>query len=90
MPYRRAAGVSFEVTDGRAVLLDAAGSTMTTLNPTGTVLWRALERHLEPSELVGELAAVHTDVDPTRLTEDVERFLDALVDDGLVELVPPA
>lgn len=85
MPYRRAAGVTFEVTDGRAVLLDAAGSTMTTLNPTGTLLWRALDRELDADALTAELAVEFADVETERLRADVHHFLEELVGDGLIE-----
>ena len=85
MPYRRTAGVTYEVSAGRAVLLDAGGETLTTLNPTGTTIWRSLDGSRDVSELAACLAVDHPDVERRTLEADVEAFLAELDTDGLVE-----
>ncbi len=85
MPYRRTAGVTFEVSAGRAVLLDADGETLTTLNPTGTSIWRSLDGTRDVSELAACLAEEHPEVPHRTLEADVEAFLAELGRDGLVE-----
>ena len=85
MPYRRTEGVTFEVSAGRAVLLDADGETLTTLNPTGTSIWRSLEGSRGVGELAARLAEEHPDVPIRTLEGDVEAFLADLDRDGLVE-----
>ncbi|MEM8904448.1 MAG: PqqD family protein [Actinomycetota bacterium] len=90
MPYRRSAGVTFEVSDGRAVLLDADGDTLTTLNPTGTRIWQDLDGRRDVGELAARLGAVHPEVPVETLRTDVEAFLDELGSDGLVEAVAGA
>ncbi|MEO1060381.1 MAG: PqqD family protein [Actinomycetota bacterium] len=90
MAYRRADGVTFEVSGERAMLLDAAGATLTTLNPTGTAVWRALDGSRGPEELTALLAEVHPDVPATALRSDVEDFLQVLAADELIEPVDRA
>ncbi|MEO1062174.1 MAG: PqqD family protein [Actinomycetota bacterium] len=85
MPYRRTAGVTFEVADGRAVLLDAEGAMLTTLNPSGTSIWEGLDGRRGVPELAERLAEEHPEVPLRTLEADVQVFLGELVDDGLVE-----
>ena len=85
MPYRRTAGVTFEVSAGRAVLLDADGETLTTLNPTGTSIWHLLDGSRDVTELAACLAEEHPDVPAATLERDVEAFVAELDRDGLVE-----
>ena len=85
MPFRRTAGVTFEVSAGRAVLLDADGETLTTLNPTGTTIWRSLDGSRDVTELAARLAEEHPDVPIGTLEGDVEAFLDELGRDGLIQ-----
>ncbi len=85
MPFRRTAGVTFEVSAGRAVLLDAAGETLTTLNPTGTTIWRSLDGSRGTAELAACLAEEHPEVPIATLEDDVEVFLAELDRDGLVQ-----
>jgi hypothetical protein len=85
MPYRRTAGVTFEVSAGRAVLLDADGATLTTLNPTGTKIWRSLDGSRDVVELATRLAEEHPEVGQPTLEADIEAFLAELDADGVVE-----
>ena len=39
--FRRSDEVVFEVSAGRAVLLDRTGKELITLNPVGTLVWQA-------------------------------------------------
>ena len=85
MPYRRTAGVTFEVADGRAVLLDTEGAMLTTLNPSGTNIWQGLDGRRGVTELAERLAEQHPEVPLRTLEADVQVFLAELVDDGLIE-----
>lgn len=90
MAYRRADGVTFEVSGERALLLDAAGATLTTLNPAGTAIWRALDGHRGVDDLTAELADAHPDVPVGVLRADVEEFLEVLAADELIESIDDA
>ncbi len=79
-PPRRSDLVVFEVTDGRAVLLDASGTELITLNPVGTIVWNALDGTRDVDALARVLASEFPDVDPAQLVDDVRRFLDELGD----------
>jgi hypothetical protein len=88
MRYHRCADVSWEMADQRAVILDAGGSTLTTLNPVGTLIWRYLEQPRDTAEVSGHLAGRFPGVDPGRLHDDAEAFIGRLADDGLVVPAP--
>lgn len=85
MAVRRSPDVVDEEVDGRAVLVDAEGRELITLNPTGTLVWGLLdgERDLEEvarhvHENVGDEVALE------QVEADVRRFVDELVEEGLV------
>jgi hypothetical protein len=86
MRYHRCVDVTWELADDRAVILDARGSTLTTLNPVGTLIWHYLDEDRDPDEVAGHLLERFPGVDPARAHHDAETFIDRLVDDGL--LVP--
>jgi hypothetical protein len=88
MRYRRSSDVTWELADERAVILDAGGSTLTTLNPVGTLIWQYLDEGRDDTDILGHLARRFPGVDRERLQDDAEAFLARLVDGGL--LVPAA
>lgn len=75
----------FEVTDGRAVLLNAEGSELITLNPTGTAIWQALDGETDASGVATRLVEVFEGTTVDELGADIEGFLAELVRLGLVE-----
>jgi hypothetical protein len=82
--YHRSSTVTWELVDERAVILDADGSTLTTLNPIGTLIWRQLDEPRDPGELSARLADQFPSVDRRQLESDAGDFLDRLAQDGLV------
>jgi hypothetical protein len=88
MRYFRSAEVTWELADERAVILDAAGSTLTTLNPVGTLVWQFLDEARDDADITDHLARRFPGIERERLQDDAEAFLARLVDGGL--LVPAA
>lgn len=84
MRYQQASGVTAEPSGERLVLLDADGETLTTLNPTGALVWAALREPADLDGVVANLAAVFDDVDGDVLRADAGAFLEQLRDTGLV------
>lgn len=82
--YRRVDGLTWDVADDRAVILDAEGAVLTTLNPVGTLLWEALDTPGDPVGLTDVLAQRFPEVDGAQLREDVDGFLESLLGEGLV------
>jgi hypothetical protein len=85
MPYRRASGVTYEMSGERAVILDAAGSVMTTLNEVGSVIWRELDGERDSKALASDLAPKFDGVDTETLEADIDDFAASLLEAGLVE-----
>ena len=84
MRYQRSSKVTWELVDERAVILDADGSTLTTLNAVGTLIWRDLDQPREAAELSRRLVGHFPQVDPRQLECDADEFLHLLAGDGLV------
>ncbi len=74
-----------ELEDGTAVLLDLDTKFYYTLNPTGTLVWKALSEQPAPS--LGALArriSTAFRVDPATAERDILALLDELRADGLI------
>jgi hypothetical protein len=75
--------VMLQEIDGEAVLLDLKSECYFGLNLVGTRIWRLLERD-------GDLRSVHKallgefEVEPDRLSEDIQALVAQLADAGLV------
>jgi hypothetical protein len=86
----RASGVVFEVIDERAVLVDAAGKELITLNPTGTIVWQALDGRRGHAGLAASVLEEYPDAERGEVERDVETFLDELSELHLVDEGPDA
>lgn len=82
--FRRSDDVVFELAGDRAVLLDQSGTELITLNPVGTLVWRALDRPGDVHGIVEQLSKTFPDVAVEQLETDVAGFLDELAAAGLV------
>ena len=73
--------------NGEAVLLHLTTSQYHVLDPTSTEMWHAL---LTAGSFAAAVEAIHADydVDAAQLRADLERFVQQLVDRGLVRLEP--
>lgn len=83
MSIRRAPGVTYEMSGDRAVILDAAGSVMTTLNEVGTVIWCELDGQRDAAALATALAPKFEGVDAEALQADIDEFAASLLEAGL-------
>jgi hypothetical protein len=84
MALRRAADVTYEVVEGRALLVDGQGRELITLNPVGTMVWSALDGELDRDSLADHLLPQLEGVTREQLAADVAAFLDELEAEGLV------
>lgn len=82
--YRHADGMTWDDADERAVILDAGGSTLITLNPVGTAIWHQLGEARDVATLTDQLASSFPDVERDQLHADVTSFVDELVGEGLL------
>lgn len=86
--YRRAEDMTWDDAGERAVILDAQGSTLITLNPVGTILWHELAEPRDAQGLIDHLSGAFPEVDLGQIRHDVEGFVDSLLAEGLLVAVP--
>jgi len=72
----------------RAVILDAQGSTLITLNPVGTILWQELGEPKDAEALITHLCDTFPEVDSGQIRDDVDGFVESLLAEGLLIAVP--
>ena len=84
--FRAGPDTVVEEVDGEVVLLDLAGDRYFAMNPVGRQVWEGLEAGLSFGEIV-ETTCEEFDVEPGRARSDVTRFLDGLLERGLIEKV---
>jgi hypothetical protein len=85
MATRRRDGVTYEPSGDTVVILDADGTVMTTLNPVGAVIWKALDGNRGAAQLARDLRDQFEGVDEKTLTADITEFIASLAQSGLVE-----
>jgi len=85
MPIRRREGVTFEPSGDRVVILDPAGTVMTTLNPVGARIWTELDGVRTTAQLAADLSPEFDGVDESTLAADIAEFIASLRESGLVE-----
>ena len=77
--------VLFEELDGEAILLDLPTEQYAGLDEVGTHMWQVLTGAPTIQDAYHTLLQEY-DVPPERLQKDLNRFLDELVDEGLIQL----
>ena len=85
MGIRRRDGVTYEPSGDRVVILDADGTVMTTLNPVGSAIWKALDGQPDAASLARQLIDDFEGVDEATLIVDIEAFLASLIDADLID-----
>ncbi len=86
----RSATVKWRVLDEEGVLVDLDRSTYFTLNSVGLFIWDRCNGEFSPEEIV-EGIVEEFEIDAETARQDLETFLDALSDQGLIDyIVEPA
>jgi hypothetical protein len=80
----RADAVTYEIVDGRAILIDPKGAELLTLNAVGTLIWEALDGVRDAPALAAHLSQNVRNVNPGVAQNDIEQFLNELRQLGLV------
>src|SRR6478609_8374850 len=84
MAWKRSSGVVYEVVDGQAVLVDAEGAELITLNPVGTLVWQELDGRRDAARLAADLVDRFEGVTIDDFERDVTAFLSELEAAALV------
>ena len=84
MGVRRSPQVTYDVLDGRAVLVHPEVVQMLTLNQVGTLVWQQLDGEMGPHELTAALLPLLKGVSAEQLEADIANFLAGLARDRLV------
>jgi hypothetical protein len=80
---QRSDDVVYDLAGERAVLLDAGGRELITLNPVGTIVWNELDGRRDVATIAADLLPRFTGVDLAALQADIAAFTDELVALGL-------
>ena len=79
--------VMFRIIGDEAVILNLKSKLYLGLNPVGTRMWTVLQG--APSIEVAHASLLEEfDVEPERLRQDMDKLLDQMLEQGLVELRP--
>lgn len=89
MGIGRKEGVTFEDSGDTVVILDEAGSELTSLNPVGSVIWHALDGRRDVTQLAADLVHHFDGVTEGQLAADIEAFVGELAAADLVDLDRP-
>ncbi len=89
MSWSRDPGVVSDVIEGKAVLVDAAGRELITLNAVGTIVWEALDGRRDLAGLCDAVAARYPSTSRAQVETDVRSFLAELSRLGLVKEPAP-
>jgi hypothetical protein len=81
---KRSPEVTYEIVEGRAMLVDPSGTELLTLNPVGTLVWEALDGKRDIEELIDQLLPQFVDVSREELEQDVVEFLEELESSELI------
>jgi Coenzyme PQQ synthesis protein D (PqqD) len=76
--------VTWEVTDGEAVIVQFESSAYYALNPSGTYVWSLLAKSPAGVEELTEKIAVGYGKAPGEIAADIEAFVESLKAEGLV------
>ena len=83
--YKRSADVDETRVGERVVLYHRGSGTGIGLNPTGSLVWNALESPLTADEVVETLAHKYGSVERGRLSRDVNDYIESLRAQNLLE-----
>jgi len=84
MGPRRSPEVTYEVVEGRAMLVDPDGAEIITLNPVGTLVWEALDGERDVAGLTAHLLPRLDGVTDDQLRKDIAEFIGELDAAGLI------
>ena len=77
--------VTHELPDtGETVLYDASGQRLLVLNEIGGALWELIDGERSTAQLADEVAAAFDEVPRDRIETDVNAFLAALLEHGVI------
>ena len=85
--YRTTETTTWREVDGEVVALELKDSVYYSIGGSGNVLWTLLADGATKDDLVATLTAEYSDVEPATAEADVEEFIGAGLEQGLIEIV---
>ncbi len=89
MGIGRKSGVTYENSGDIVVILDEAGSELTSLNAVGSIVWHELDGHRNVEQLAADLLNRFEGVTAEELAVDIELFVGELAEADLVDIDRP-
>lgn len=90
MAMQRSPEATYEIVEGRAMIVDPAGQEVITLNPVATMVWEALDGTLDAGGLADRLLPQFSDVSRDELERDIVAFVDELGSSNLIVEAAPS
>ena len=85
----RNASVLWRELDGEAILLDPQAGCSFNLNPVGTLIWKLLDGQHSVEDIVAAICKTF-EVEPEQASQDVQRLLDELLTNMLINISSPS
>ena len=85
----RNASVLWRELDGEAILLDPQAGCSYNLNPVGTLIWKLLDGQHSVEDIVAAICETF-EVEPEQASQDVQRLLDELLTNMLINISSPS
>ena len=85
--YQRSANAIVADLDGDVVMMDVDQGSYFAINPVGSHIWTQLETPKSQSQLVVDVQKAFQAADPAQVTEDVSKFMAALLEHKLINPV---
>lgn len=86
--YAQIAGVQLREVDEDIFLIDARQGRIHHLNQLGAAIWRQLDEPITFAELMSLLCAAFPDIEPERLSADLQTLLSDLEGQNLIAAMP--
>lgn len=80
-----ASEIAAQVIDGEAIIMNLTTGVYCSMDRVGAVVWSWIERGHSVADMVDGLTSLY-DVPPPQAQADLERLIDQLVQDGLVQI----
>jgi hypothetical protein len=82
----RSPAIAARLLGDEMMIMSAADSTLFSLNPVASCIWRAADGRTPLSQIIEQRVCTEFDVDPETAYRDAEEFVNALAEHGILKV----